>query len=309
MTTDNIDKYLNEDDILVNLKTLQNGFNLRVLPKTISEAIIETEEKQFISKNLKNAIYNKQDNLGFEPVNKAGDVLTGALSTNYNVFTDNNQFVTKQYVDKKFNDLIGSSSEALDTIYELGEALNNDPNFAVTITQLISNKVNSSEVTNLKEGGKIPRLDSEGELIVNTKGNAKTASSLANPFTLSLTGDVQSSTSIDGSGDVNLNIVLPVASIVSSGIISASDYIRFNQATKSIAFNIDFWLKNSTTELYEAEFPLENDDVGKIGIIQTFKNIGDNIFHEIKTSYEIYTDKILVTSMIPFNGKIVYTTI
>lgn len=44
-------------------------------------------------------------------------------------------------VDDRIKTLIGAAPEALDTLKEVADALNNDPNFATTITGLLGNKV------------------------------------------------------------------------------------------------------------------------------------------------------------------------
>ena len=167
---------IENNDLLVNLKTPDKETlrHIRLLPRTKAEAIIESEEQQFISKKLKDSISNKQDKLGYIPLNKSGDIMSGALYLS-SVITEDNQAATKKYVDDKIKALINSSPEALDTLYELAQAINNDPNFAATVTNLISNKLDSSEVSNIKAPNKILRTDSEGEFVTNIKGNASTA--------------------------------------------------------------------------------------------------------------------------------------
>lgn len=93
------------DDILVNLKTLDKVTqkNVRLIPRTKAEAVIESEEQQFISKDLKNSIYNK--------LNKAGDSMSGALLLNYAI-TEDNHAATKKYVDDKIKDSAGASASA-----------------------------------------------------------------------------------------------------------------------------------------------------------------------------------------------------
>lgn len=48
---------------------------------------------------------------------------------------------TKTETDAKIQALIGAAPAALDTLKEIGDALNNDPNFAATMTTQLSNKV------------------------------------------------------------------------------------------------------------------------------------------------------------------------
>lgn len=53
-----------------------------------------------------------------------------------------NLTASKTYTDTKITDLIGGSGEALDTLKELATALNNDPNFASTMTAELAKKSN-----------------------------------------------------------------------------------------------------------------------------------------------------------------------
>lgn len=53
---------------------------------------------------------------------------------------DKDKVFTKEEVLQKIQDLIGTAPEALDTLAEIAEALNNDPNFAATMTNELSKK-------------------------------------------------------------------------------------------------------------------------------------------------------------------------
>lgn len=55
--------------------------------------------------------------------------------------TDKDTTYTKTETDSRIQRVIGAAPEALDTLAELAEALNNDPNFAATITLQLSSKV------------------------------------------------------------------------------------------------------------------------------------------------------------------------
>jgi len=48
----------------------------------------------------------------------------------------------KDYADSKIADLVGSAPEALDTLYELANALGENPNFATTVTNELAKKTN-----------------------------------------------------------------------------------------------------------------------------------------------------------------------
>ena len=61
---------------------------------------------------------------------------------------DNNikdTYSTKEYVTQKISELVNSAPETLDTLNELAAALNNNANFATTITTQLGNKVDKVE--------------------------------------------------------------------------------------------------------------------------------------------------------------------
>ena len=61
---------------------------------------------------------------------------------------DNNikdTYSTKEYVTQKISELVNSAPGTLDTLNEIAAALNNDANFATTITTQLGNKVDKVE--------------------------------------------------------------------------------------------------------------------------------------------------------------------
>ena len=306
-------------DIDVNLvtKNEETETNDRLLPRTRAENVIETDEKQFISADLKSKINKKQDLLGYTPVNKAGDSMTGALLLLSNLFTEDNQAVSKKYVDDKIKALVNSSPELLDTLYELAQAINNDPNFAITITNLISNKVSKSDTSVTASANKLIYTDANGNLPVNITGNAFTASKLNSSFSLNLTGDINATAEIDGSQDVNLNITLPRASIDSAGIISSEDYKKINGITTDIKdqlaarehnFTSSDFIFNSIDNIYTFSFIDENTK--NIAFIKVYE-ITSNSINEILVNTEIVQDldktTFTIKSLKQFTGKVIYS--
>ena len=172
-----------------------------LLPVTTADQIEESSDKQFISQAEKATLSNKQDNLGYIPVNKAGDTLNGPLILSSDAITDARQAVTKSYVDLKVAELVNSAPAALDTINELASAIGNDPNFAVSIASIVGNKLDKTAASAVAEVNKLLYLDSDKNL--NT--NASSASKLKNAYTLTLTGDVTGSVSMDGSMNVSMS--------------------------------------------------------------------------------------------------------
>ena len=64
---------------------------------------------------------------------------TEGIPTKVSQLENDLKFTTKDEVEDYIDRLVGGASQALDTLLELGNALNNDPNFASNITNLITN--------------------------------------------------------------------------------------------------------------------------------------------------------------------------
>lgn len=185
-----------------NIVTLEND---HLLPTTFAELVRESEDKQFISQEEKNRYENKQDKLTYIPLNQAGDTMTGPLILSKDKIQDDKQAATKEYVDQKIADIVHGASSALDTLYELAAAIDNDPNFSVTVSTLVGTKLEKDAANTIATPNKLLYLDSNGEL--NT--NAASASKLKNAFSFSIAGDiVMDSVLIDGSKDIVGNIYI-----------------------------------------------------------------------------------------------------
>ena len=180
-----------------NQTTLEND---HLLPTTLSELVTESDEKQFISKRQKERFENKQDKIGYVPLNQSGDTMTGPLILSADAVTTDRQAATKRYVDQKVASLVNGSPQALDTLYELAAAIGNDPNFAVSVSSMTGTKIDKSAAETVPTPNKLLYMDSNGEL--NT--NAASASKLKEAFVLTLIGDdiSMNPVTIDGSSNV-----------------------------------------------------------------------------------------------------------
>lgn len=91
----------------------------------------------------------------------ASDVESILSSKNYATesFVTNKGYQTKEQVDARVEEVIGSAPEVLDTLEELAKALGDDPNFAATITEELGKKVNEADL--------VPISNEEIEQIVN----------------------------------------------------------------------------------------------------------------------------------------------
>lgn len=83
---------------------------------------------------------------------KAENTLQAALATlDLNSYAKKESLVglaTTDYVDGRFNHIIGTSAEALDTLEEIGKALGNDADFAGTMTKELTKKADKGTVEN-----------------------------------------------------------------------------------------------------------------------------------------------------------------
>ena len=116
-------------------KLTSEGQELRlsINGKNVSTVIIEDKYLQHIhfdegTKELVFSIGDSSDELRID--------LSKALSG----------FATKKDIEDKIGNLVDNAPKALDSLYELSNALGNDPNFATTVFTEIGKKVNKTEV-------------------------------------------------------------------------------------------------------------------------------------------------------------------
>lgn len=90
-------------------------------------------------KTVKEYADNQVSGLGNEVYRKTETYNRGEIST----LNDGVLALAKEYARQLRNDLVNGAGEAMDTLFELSNALNNDPNFATTIMTLIAGKADS----------------------------------------------------------------------------------------------------------------------------------------------------------------------
>ena len=83
----------------------------------------------------------------FSPINKGilqynSTLKKWVVTDGSSISPDASIYATKQYVTEQINLLIGSAPDVLDTIYEIAEALNNDPDYVKDIANNLSNLTN-----------------------------------------------------------------------------------------------------------------------------------------------------------------------
>lgn len=85
---------------------------------------------------------------------KTGDTFTGTLNVPTQDTADNSTKVAstafvQSAVGNKVSQLVNSAPETLDTLNELSNALGDNPNFAITVTEMISQKADKTVVDNI----------------------------------------------------------------------------------------------------------------------------------------------------------------
>lgn len=122
-------RYFMTPEQIEKLDGLDYGATRYVHPPTHpAEMIVESEERMFISRQDKEKIDLKA---------YSRDVYTREETT--------------ALLQELFESIVGSTPETLDTLKELADALGNDPNFATTILEKLSEKADKTEISNINE--------------------------------------------------------------------------------------------------------------------------------------------------------------
>ena len=130
------------------IKTLLGAKVDKVTGKGLSTEDYTTAEKTKLGTVAENA-----NNYSLPPASSTvlGGVKIGAgLSirpTKVSQFTNDSGFQTSSQVEAKIKTVVGTAPEALDTLKEIADSLNNDPDFAGTITTQLAGKVNTADLT------------------------------------------------------------------------------------------------------------------------------------------------------------------
>ena len=125
------------------------------------------------------------------------------------------QIATTQFVHNAIADLVSTAPSALDTLSELSSALNNDPNFATTVTNQIGQKLNANDA------GYIKGLSVNGDTVTYTRGDNTTGT-----FTISAGIGAGSITTGSTNGTISVNSEdVPVKGLKSAAYMDASDFV------------------------------------------------------------------------------------
>ena len=148
--------------------------------------------------------------------------------------TDIDDYATKDYVDNSISGLVDNAPDALNTLNELSAALNDDSNFASTVTTALAAKADSADLATVATSGSYNDLDDLPTIPTNTSdltndSDFVVSSNLATVATSGDYDDLSNKPSIPtNTSDLNndSNFVDTSNSAVSSGITSSkvTDY-------------------------------------------------------------------------------------
>lgn len=129
VTEDEVQEIVDKSFDNTELKSEGQELQLSINGKNVSTVTIEDKYLHDVSfdEETKELIFKIDDGEDFKKID-----LSSLL----------NEFATKSDVDNRVSELINGAPEALDTLQELSSALGEDPNFAATITNELSKKLN-----------------------------------------------------------------------------------------------------------------------------------------------------------------------
>ena len=130
-------------------------------------------------------------------------------------------YATETYVNVAIANLVNSAPETLDTLNELANALGDDPNFSVTITNSLANKLSLS-------GGVVSGIITASGFVGNLTGTATTATYAVNAGVAtyaSTSGIATVSQGLTGIPDINVGLTTVTRLVVGAGTTFPEDLV------------------------------------------------------------------------------------
>ena len=130
-------------------------------------------------------------------------------------------YATETYVDVSVANLVNSAPETLDTLKELADALGSDPNFSVTITNSLANKLSLS-------GGVVSGIITASGFVGNLTGTATTATYAVNAGVAtyaSVSGIATVAQGLTGTPDINVGLTTATRLVVGAGTTFLEDLV------------------------------------------------------------------------------------
>ena len=194
--------------------------------------------------------------------------------------TDIGDYATKQYVDTSISGLVDNAPDALNTLNELSAALNDDSNFASTVTTALAAKANSADLATVATSGSYTDLSNKPTIndstitiqkngstvdTFTTNGSAKTINITVPTKTSDITNDsnfVDTSNSAVASGITSAKVTNYDAHIADTDIhVTTADKNRWNNQTYAFRYSSTALTASSTN----SDSLLDNTDNLKVG--------------------------------------------
>ena len=194
--------------------------------------------------------------------------------------TDIGDYATKQYVDNSISGLVDSAPNALDTLNELAAALNDDSNFASTVTNALATKANSADLATVATSGDYDDLSNKPTIndstitiqkngstvdTFTTNGSAKTINIPVPTKTSDITNDsnfVDTSNSAVASGITSAKVTDYDTHIADTDIhVTTADKNKWNNQTYVFRYSSTALVASSTN----SNTLLDNTDNLKVG--------------------------------------------
>ena len=194
--------------------------------------------------------------------------------------TDIGDYATKQYVDNSISGLVDNAPAALDTLKELSTALNDDANFASTVTTALSAKANSADLATVATTGSYNDLSNKPTIndstitiqkngstvdTFTTNGSNKTINIPVPTKTSDLTNDsnfVDTSNSAVASGITSAKVTSYDTHIADTDIhVTTADKNKWNNQTYVFRYSSTALTPSSTN----SNTLLDNTDNLKVG--------------------------------------------
>ena len=159
-------------------------------------------------------------------VDSSGNITVIALDNYLATYVTNNSLATQTYVSTAISNLIDAAPTSLDTLNELAAALNDDSNFAATVTTALGTKLNTSDFTTT----------------ANTWLGTKSSDNVSEGSTNQYFTTARARSSLSGSTIISYNTTTGVISVndASIGVSKFDSTVAATYATKgtSIALSI-----------------------------------------------------------------------
>jgi hypothetical protein len=171
---------------------------------------------------------------------------TGHVTTDQTTFSNNNELVTKQFVDTSIANLVNSAPSTLDTLNELAQALGNDPNFATTVTNSIATKLplaggamtghittNQTTFSNNNELITKSYADTQDALKLSLTGGAMTGHITTNQTTFSNNNEIVTKQYVDTRLPTDVNT--PITYNIQNAVADQNYVFGINGAANAMA--------------------------------------------------------------------------